>query len=478
MRARLLIVDDDTETRETLGTLFAVDGHACELAADAEAALQAVDRRLPDLVICDVRMDGMNGFELLDRIKRAHPSLQVILMTGQGAIDDAVTAVKHGAFEYLTKPCDADKLRSAVTAALAERGEGEPARRSRSPAALASQDVDLVGTGPAMRALERSIGLVAASSAPVLITGETGVGKELVARAIHARGSRGDGPFVAVNASAIPHDLLESEMFGHVRGAFTGSSQPRKGLATEADGGTLLLDEIGDMPAALQSKLLRVLQFGEVRPVGSDRGHHVDVRVIAATHRDLPALIRAGEFREDLYFRLDVLPVFVPPLREHPEDIPALAAHFLAAARQRVVHARLESLGEEELRALAAAPWPGNVRELESAIERAVVFGSDVLPVRRHPSPPGGPAAPSWPFAGDAPWSLRRLSRVYTEWVLEQTCGDKEQAASILGVNMSTLYRWERSKQDLEDSEPEPPTSGPRLTRRTQWPPAASAHDG
>jgi DNA-binding NtrC family response regulator len=459
MHSRLLIVDDDVGMRGMLGALFEIDGHACELAASAEAALQAVDRQLPDVILCDVRMDdGMNGLELLDRVKRMHPTLPVILMTGLGGVDDAVHAIKHGAFQYVTKPCDADKLRNAVTAALAER-DLTARRPSRPPPASAGTNVELVGTGVAMRELEKTIGLVAASSAPVLVTGETGVGKELVARAIHARGPRSEKPFVAVNASAIPRDLLEAEVFGHVRGAFTGSSQTRRGLLLEADGGTLLLDEIGDMPMDLQSKLLRVLQSGEVRPVGSDRTFTVDVRIVAATHCDLPALIRAGKFREDLYFRLNVLPVHVPPLRQHPEDIPALVAHFLAAARQRASQSPLVALPEDVLRALTEASWPGNVRELASVIERAVVFGTHIglEPKRLPPPEPPATAACSWPFPSDAPWSLRRLSRAYTDWAILHTGGNKEQAAALLGINLSTLYRWGRSRSERGGGDPADP---------------------
>jgi two-component system response regulator HydG len=300
-----------------------------------------------------------------------------------------------------------------------------------------------------MRALQTSIDFVARSSAPVLVTGETGSGKELVARAIHERSARRERPFVAVNMSAIPQELLEAELFGHVRGAFTGAAQARKGLFTEADRGTLLLDEIGDMSLDLQVKLLRVLQSGDVRPVGSDRAHHVDVRVIAATHRDLPALVKAGRFREDLYFRLDVLPVFVPPLRDRREDIPALAAYFLAQASERAPESPVRSIGPDALRMLSEAPWPGNVRELASSIERAVVFGidsmidSNQLSVIRN-----GPTTPAWPFPSNAPWTLRRLSRAYAEWVLAEAGGNKERAAEILGIDLSTLYRWQRAEKD------------------------------
>jgi two-component system response regulator HydG len=300
-----------------------------------------------------------------------------------------------------------------------------------------------------MRTLQTAIDFVARSSAPVLVTGETGVGKELVARAIHARSSRGELPFVAVNTSAIPHELLEGELFGYARGAFTGAVQARKGLLTEADGGTLLLDEIGEMSFGLQAKLIRVLQFGEVRPVGSDRVHHVDVRVIAATHRDLPALIKEGRFREDLYYRLDVLPLSVPPLRDRREDIPALAVHFLTEACRRAPQSPVRAIGQDALQKLTEASWPGNVRELASVVERAVVFGVDeMIDVRQISAVPSSTAGGSWPFPSNAPWTLRRLSRSYTEWVLAETGGNKERAAEILGIDLSTLYRWRRSRQD------------------------------
>ena len=253
----------------------------------------------------------------------------------------------------------------------------------------------------------------------------------------------------AVNTSAIPRELLEGEIFGHARGGFTGAVQARKGLLTEADGGTLLLDEIGDMTFDLQAKLLRVLQFGDVRPVGSDRVHHVDVRVIASTHRDLPALVKAGRFREDLYFRLDVLSVHVPPLRERREDIPALAAHFLAKACERAPASPVRRIGSDALRALSERAWPGNVRELASSIERAVVFGVDEMIDVGHLAPDSGAVPESgWPFSIGSPWTLQRLSRTYAEWVLAQTGGNKHRAAEIMGIDLSTLYRWQRKPPD------------------------------
>jgi two-component system, NtrC family, response regulator HydG len=270
-----------------------------------------------------------------------------------------------------------------------------------------------------------------------------------VARAIHARSARALQPFVAVNTSAIPQELLEGEIFGHVRGGFTGAVHSRKGLLTEADGGTLLLDEIGDMAFPLQAKLLRVLQFGDVRPVGSDRVHRVDVRIIASTHQDLPALVKAGRFREDLYFRLNVLSVPVPPLRDRREDIPMLVAHFLAEACTRAPSSPVRTVGPRALRALTEQPWPGNVRELANSIERAVVLGVDSMIDEAQLAPAASAGSvPVWPFQSDAPWTLQHLNRVYSEWVLAQAGGNKHRAAQILGIDLSTLYRWQRGRVD------------------------------
>ncbi len=446
MQSRVLIVDDDREMREALDLLFTSGGHACELAADANAALEIVETQTFDVVVSDVLMDGLNGLELLDRIKASHPALPFVVITAAGGVHQAVEAIKRGAYGYMVKPCDAEDLLRVVTSALEGRRPPRDQKRLAHPPSGVGT-LELVGAGPAMRALQTTIDFVARSSAPVLVTGETGVGKELVARAIHARGARNGGPFIAVNTSAIPQELLEGELFGHARGAFTGATQSRKGLLTEADGGTLLLDEIGEMSFSLQAKLLRVLQFGDIRPVGSDRTHHVDVRVIAATHRDLPSLVKEGKFREDLFYRLNVLPVWVPPLRDRTEDIPALAAHFLAEACQRAPGSPVRSIGRDALRVLTESSWPGNVRELASAIERAVVFGVDeMIDVQQITAVPSEVPAHGWPFPSNAPWTLRRLSRAYTEWVLAETGGDKERAVAILGIDLSTLYRWLRSR--------------------------------
>jgi two-component system response regulator HydG len=423
MQSRLLIVDDDREMREVLGTLLSGEGHTCELAASAATALKIVEDQTFDVVVCDVVMDGMSGLDLLDRLRRTHPALPFIVITGNGDIPQAIDAIRRGAFEYVVKPCDADALLRVVTDAL--EGRRRPSASLRVSPPVREATPTLVGVGPSMRALQTTIDFVARSSAPVLITGETGVGKELVARAIHARSERRERPFVAVNTSAIPRELLEGELFGHVRGGFTGAVAARKGLFTEADGGTLLLDEIGDMSFDLQAKLLRVVQFGDIRPVGGDRVHHVDVRILASTHRDLPALVKAGAFREDLYFRLAVLSVPVPPLRDRREDIPALAAYFLAEACRRAPRSPVRSIGREALDVMTRSPWPGNVRELASCIERAVVFGVDeMVDSRQLGSLDAGPSSTSdpWPAPDGAPWTLRRLSNAYTESVLA-ACG-------------------------------------------------------
>jgi two-component system response regulator HydG len=448
MQARVLIVDDDRDMREALEVSVAADGYDCAVVENAADALAIVERQTFDVIICDVLMDGMSGLDLLDRLKQSHPAVPFIVITGVGGVRQAVDAVRRGAFDYVEKPFDAAMLRHVIAQALdGRRHPIESTRHAANTPSLAA--IEIVGVGPSMRAVQTAIDFIARSSAPVLVTGETGSGKEIVARAIHSRSARRDRPFVAVNMSAIPRELMEGEIFGHVRGAFTGAAQARKGLFVEADGGTFLLDEIGDLPLELQAKLLRVLQFGEIRPVGSERVQHVDVRVIAATHRDVDALVKEGRFREDLYFRLDVLRLHVPPLREHREDIPTLAAHFLAQACQRAPLSPVRSIGKDALDALDTMPWRGNVRELASVIERAVVFGVDEMIDVNQIAPRGktarSPDAKSWPMP---PWTLRQMNRSYTDWVLEQTSGDKERAADILGIDLSTLYRWQRARDD------------------------------
>ena len=458
---RVLIVDDDRDNSHQLSTLLDGDGYSCECVSNGLEALQAVARRPFDVVVSDIRMAGMSGLDLLDRLVEGHPMLPVILCTGFSAIAGAVDATRRGAFDYLVKPYDARAIEAVVSSAIRERriaATTSPSRQSRlhvprtrgrspqSQISAAESLPPLLGIDPAMLVLQQSIASVAGSSAPVMILGESGTGKDLVARAIHATGPRRDHAFVAVNVSAIPEHLLESELFGHVRGAFTGASEVRSGLLAEADGGTLFLDEIGDMPTGLQAKLLRVLQFGELRPVGSDSVRRVDVRIVTATHRDLPRLIETGQFRQDLFFRISVLPIEVPPLRQRRGDIVSLANHFLKNAQRRAPASPVLALGPDAERILSSAPWPGNVRELESTMERLVVFGKEGT-IQAADLYFLSPARPTAPAAGDTNFaSLRDVSERHVESILAATNGDKRRAAEILGIDLSTLYRWKQRK--------------------------------
>ena len=404
----ILVVDDDPDMARCFADALSEKRCRCEIAATGEAALAACQRVKFDAMLTDVLMAGMNGVELLTRVRRVQSDLPVVMVTAQGSIGAAVDAVKRGAFHYITKPCDAEELRRVVDLAVASRSSAERAPVSAPvPGGLPFGTEELVGDSAAMTELRARVRLVGAASSPVLVTGETGTGKELVARAIHASSPRHARPFVTVNAAAIPESLLESEMFGHARGAFTGATQAHRGLFAEADGGTLFLDEIGDMPLGLQSKLLRVLQTGETRAVGAERVNHVDVRVIAATHRKLLDLVKAGRFREDLFYRLNVLSVAVPPLRARTSDIPRLAELFLARAKEHAPQSRVRSISPELVRLLAQGTWPGNVRELEGAIERLVVLSTTEVLEPRHlalvddtlAAPAGAPSSSTEPRA-------------------------------------------------------------------------------
>ena len=444
----VLIVGDNVQSAQLLASGLARGNCVCELASSSDAIANEAQYLACDVLIDDVTTPGTRKFTLLDQVKAMWPDLPVIVGSSTGSILEAVEAVKRGAFQYIQKPYDIGELLGYVADATADA----PLRRaptvppSRESARVTQ--VDLVQGSAIMRELTQSIALVARSNAAVLILGESGTGKERVARAIHSGGLRARHPFVAVNTSAIPEQLLESEVFGHVRGAFTGATQARRGLLLEAHEGTLLLDEIGDMPIGLQPKLLRVLQFGETRPVGSDRIGHVDVRIIAATHRDLNVLVNEGRFREDLRYRLNVIPLVVPPLRERREDILPLVAQFLQEARARTRSSPVDSINDEAMELLTRAAWPGNVRELENTIERVVVLGRRAVVTaqdlafldRTEPDD-------SWPGVDSAPVSLKQMNQRYLDWVLARTDGDKARAARILKIDLSTLYRWERAKR-------------------------------
>jgi two-component system response regulator HydG len=433
---------------ETIANELGAAGFETEIVDSGAAALERFGQEPADVVISDLRMKNVDGLDVLSGIKRADPTVPVIIMTAFGAIDSAVEAMRRGAFHYVTKPFELEALRSLVERACRERvlsRENALLRRTLRTNAAAQQ---LLGQSAPMRQLRALIGQVSGAASSVLISGETGTGKELVALALHADSARADKPFVAVNCAALPEPLLESELFGHARGAFTGAMQSRRGLFVEADEGTLFLDEIGDLPLPLQGKLLRVLQSGEVRPVGSEQSRRVDVRCVAATHKDLGELVQKSLFREDLFFRLDVLRVPVPALRERTDDIPMLVDHFLRKSLRGASRSVLAGFEPEALDFLQSCDWPGNVRQLENLIERLVVTASTPLARLADVQQALGPVRNVDPIAAllQRPLRLDELENRYISAILQRVGGSKLKAAEILGVDPSTLYRREKPR--------------------------------
>ncbi len=373
MSDRILVVDDDPALRESLQLVLSAEGYAAAGAADGDAALARIEAESFDVILCDLRMPGMDGMELLPQLVRRLPQTTVIMMSAYGTEDLALQAMRLGAYDYLAKPFQPGEVLLTIRKAR----ERERLRRAnqllRRDVQRAVGDRPIVGTSSAMIELLEMMERVAAFKSTVLLTGESGTGKEVLARAIHAQSPRRNDAFVAVNCGAIPEALLESELFGHAKGAFTGADRARRGLFSEADGGTLFLDEIGELPTTLQVKILRVLQEEEIRPVGENKARSVDVRVVAATARDLQADVGTGRFREDLFYRLDVVRLEVPPLRERPKDVPLLVDHFVARFRE-TLGKPVRIVTDEALERLVAYPWPGNVRELENVIERAAIL--------------------------------------------------------------------------------------------------------
>ena len=446
------VVDDDASIRWVLERALRQGGLAPETFDDADAALAALAARRPDVLVTDLRMPGTGGLGLLEIVRRDHPKLPVIVMTAHADLDHAVAAYRGGAFEYLAKPFDIDEAVALVRRASAP-GAGTGDVGARGPIA------GILGQAPAMQEVFRAIGRLSRSSLSVLVTGESGTGKELVARALHRHSPRANGPFIALNTSAIASELLESELFGHEKGAFTGAETLRRGRFEQADGGTLFLDEIGDMSAALQVRLLRVLAESEFYRVGGSLPVRVDVRVIAATHQDLDALVRQGTFREDLLHRLNVIRIRVPALRERPGDIPELLAHYLAAAA-RELGVEPKSLAEGARRRLAAFAWPGNVRQLVNAARRltATAPGREIRE-EDLPSDLGGEGAAAdadgwcreleaWAarhLAGGGPPLLSvataRFERSLAKAALARVQGRRQEAAKLVGWGRNTLTR-------------------------------------
>ena len=438
----VLVVDDDAAMRELIVSILDDQGIQAKAAASVDEALKWLGECDADVVLSDIRMPGQGGLELLGELREIRPDTPVVLMTAFGSIDSAVEAMQAGAFDYVTKPFKRDELLVTLERAFERRALEEENRRLRRAVDQTASFGDLIGTSGAMREIFALIRKVADGRSSVLITGDSGTGKEVVARTLHFSGSRASRPFVPINCTAIPEGLLESELFGHVRGAFTGAHVTKRGLFEQANGGTLFLDEIGDMGLGLQGKLLRVLQDREIRPVGGNQSVKVDVRIIAATNRDLRGEIEAGRFRRDLFYRLNVIPIAIPPLRERPDDIPPLAEAFLRKHADRP--RRLNPAAIEQLKRCS---WEGNARELENVIERALALcdrseiGPEDLPLPEAASRRVADAGDLVRAALERQFTLAQLEDLYIEQVLEQTRGNKVQAARILGINRRTLYR-------------------------------------
>ncbi|HBV9836052.1 TPA: two-component system response regulator GlrR [Klebsiella pneumoniae] len=436
--ARLLLVDDDPGLLKLLGMRLVSEGYSVVTAESGPEALRVLGREKVDLVISDLRMDEMDGLQLFSEIQKGHPGMPVIILTAHGSIPDAVAATQQGVFSFLTKPVDKDALYKAIDEALEQR----------SPATDEAWRQAIVTRSPLMLRLLEQAGMVAQSDVSVLINGQSGTGKESVAQAIHNASPRHDKPFVAINCGALPEQLLESELFGHARGAFTGAVSNREGLFQAAEGGTLFLDEIGDMPVALQVKLLRVLQERKVRPLGSNRDIEINVRIISATHRDLPKAMARGEFREDLFYRLNVVNLKIPPLSERTEDIPLLANHLLRQSADR--HKPfVRAFSSDAMKRLMAAKWPGNVRQLVNVIEQCVALTS---------SPVIGDALVEQALEGEntaLPTFVEARNQFelnYLRKLLQITKGNVTHAARMAGRNRTEFYKLlSRHELDAND---------------------------
>jgi two-component system response regulator HydG len=455
--ARILIIDDDRAFRVGTGALLADEGYEVDAAASGNEGLEKLRDDLFDMVLLDLRMEGRTGLSVLEELRQGGNDVPVLMLTGFATVDSAVAALKLGADDYLTKPCDNALLRSKIKAILARREPVLGAGASR-----------IVGTSSKMREVKRAIARVAPTESTVLLRGATGTGKELIARALHEESPRRPRPYLAVNCSALAEGLLESELFGHARGAFTGAVNERKGLFEEANGGTVFLDEIGDVSPAMQAKLLRVLQEREIVRVGTSRTLAVDVRVVAATHRDLEGMVEEGTFRKDLYFRLKVFQIRVPELKDRPEDVPALAGAALARWNERVEpHRRIGGISEEAVAVMQAYDWPGNVRELMTAIEYACIVceGGRILahhlPEELREGAVAGFASSNGNGNGDArraaadaraPEAAKRYvapdadaEREAILHALEEADGNRTRAAAALGMGRTTL--WQKLKE-------------------------------
>ncbi len=441
---RILIVDDEMDTLDACAQTLGREGYEVETSDSALKALEMIKSRPYDVAITDLKMPKMDGIELLKAIKKLDPDVAVVMITGYATIETAVESMKEGAYDYIPKPFTPDELRIVVRKAIEKQDLLRENRELRERLYRRVEDQVMIGEGKGMQAVRQLIERVANTDSTVLIYGETGTGKELVAREIHGKSGRATNPMIIVNCAAIPSDLLESELFGHEKGAFTGATRRKKGSFELAHGGSLFLDEVGSLGMDLQAKLLRAIQEKEINPVGSERKRFVDVRIIAATNRDL----KKGEFREDLFYRLNVVPIYLPPLRERREDIPSLVEHFLRKYNRKL-NKRIQGITEEVMGLLMSYNWPGNIRELENAVERAIILeDGDMLDLRdfrqivQDTETPGlekktlleGLDVESLP-------PLEKVERDYILEVLRATKWNRKKASEILGISTVTIWR-------------------------------------
>jgi two-component system response regulator AtoC len=444
-RMKVLVVDDELGLRQTLTLILKDEGHDVRAASDGNEALRQLAAAPADIVLCDVRMPGLDGLAFLERYGASSGGALVIMMSAYGDDDAAVEAIRRGAYDFIAKPFRADQVLLVVRKAIEREGLRREVAQLHQELSALRAPTGIVGRSPQLAASIALADKVARHPSTVLITGESGTGKELIARHLHRQSPRAAAPFVAVNCGAIPETLLESELFGHAKGAFTGATSERDGLFADADGGTLVLDELGELPVALQVKLLRALQEGEVRRVGDNASRRVDVRVVAATSRDLEADVAAGRFRADLYYRVNVVRIHLPPLRERTEDVPELVRHFIDRFNARL-GLRVTGASAAAMRALIDHPWPGNVRELENVVERAMVLADhDRIDVAQLPalSPPAPPPATTEEMAPSLDLSVKRrtdaLERVLIREALARTSGNRTRAARLLDLSHRAL---------------------------------------
>ena len=450
---RVLVIDDEAHITDAVTRALERVGYVVDTASAPAEAWERLERTAPDAVICDLRLGEADGMELLARIHESYPAIAVIIMTGYASIESAVGAIRAGAVDYLAKPFNPGQLRHVVAKAVEQKRLREENLYLKAELQQIGHDRIVIGQSPVMRQLFDNAHTVAATDSSVLITGKSGTGKEILARFIHGASARKDRPFVTVNCAAIPANLIESELFGHRRGAFTGAVYSRRGSFELAGSGTLFLDEIGEMPLDMQVKILRAIEERQIKRVGSEDVIDVDVRIIAATNKDLGQETGAGRFRDDLYWRLNVVHLVVPPLAEHPEDVVPLARHFMAvyAREQKKV---VSDFSQEALDAFARYDWPGNVRELRNAVERAVIFAEAGKPIRlaHLPLHLREGAAKVTPASGRPLRTLREVEAEYIREVIEACGGNRRKAAEILGLSVVTL--WRKFKKNGEE-EPE-----------------------